>query len=107
MTFSWHGKGRKGHSPKQICLIKVKINQTGPMHYVEVVEIGILKCPTLTTYFSVVFHPGCPKLGVELCQLPKNIEKEKRGKFEQEKEGKNAKNVKGVFAKVNIGHLSC
>ena len=32
-----------------------------PLHYANVAEISILKCPTLTNYFSVVFHPGCPK----------------------------------------------
>ena len=73
------------------------------MHYAEVVEIRILKCPTLTNYFSVVFHPGCPKFCVELRKLPKNLEKAKKEIFEEEKEGKNAKNMKGVFAKVKTG----
>ena len=74
-----------------------------PMHYAKVVEIRILKCPTLTTYFSVVFHPGCPKFCVELCELPMNIEKEKKEKFGEEKEETNAKNMKGVFAKLTTG----
>ena len=74
-----------------------------PMHYAEVVEIRILKCPTLTNYFSLVFHPGCPKFCVELCELPKNLEKEKKIEFGEEKEQKNAKNMKGVFAKVTTG----
>ena len=74
-----------------------------PMHYAEVVEIRILKCPTLTNCFSVVFHPGCPKFCVELRKLPKNLEKAKKEIFEEEKEGKSAKNVKGVFAKVKTG----
>ena len=65
------------------------------MHYAEVVEIRILKCPTLTNYFSAVFHPGCPKFCVELCELPMNIEKEKKEKFGEEKEAKQAKNMKG------------
>ena len=73
------------------------------MHYAEVVEIRILKCPTLTNYFSVVFHRGCPKFSVELRKLPKNLEKAKKEIFEEEKEGKNAKNMKGVFAKVKTG----
>ena len=47
------------------------------LHYAEVVEIRILKCPTLTNYFSVAFHPRCPKFCVELCKLPMNIEQEK------------------------------
>ena len=50
------------------------------MHYAEVVEIRILKCPTLTNYFSVVFHPGRPKFCVELRKLPENLEKAKKGK---------------------------
>ena len=52
------------------------------MHYAEVVEIRISKCPTLTSFFSVVFHPGCPKFCVELNGLAMNIEEEKnwRGK---------------------------
>ena len=58
------------------------------MHYAEVVEIRILKCPTLTNYFSVVFHPGCPKFCVELHKLPKNLEKAKKEIFEEEKEEK-------------------
>ena len=73
------------------------------MHYAEVVEIRILKCPTLTNYFSVVFHPGCPKFCVELLKLPKNLEKQKNKKKKGEKEGENAKNMKGVFAKVKTG----
>ena len=43
------------------------------LHYAEVAEIRILKCPTLTNYFPVVFHPGC----IELCELPKILEKKK------------------------------
>ena len=73
------------------------------MHYAEVVEIRILKCPTLTNYFSVVFHPGCPKFCVELLKLPKNLEKAKKEKLEEEKKGGNAKNMKGVFAKIKTG----
>ena len=69
------------------------------LHYAEVVEIRISKCPTLTNHFSVVFHPGCPKFSVELLKLPKNLEKAKQEK----KEGENAKNMKGVFAKVKTG----
>ena len=54
--------------------------------------------------FSVVFCPGCPKFCVELRKLPKNQEKsKKREKCEEEKEGGNAKNMKGVFAKVKTG----
>ena len=66
-------------------------------------EIRILKCPTLTNSFSVVFRPGCPKFCVELRKLPKNLEKSKKEKCEEEKEGENAKNMKGMFAKVNAG----
>ena len=66
-------------------------------------EIRILKCPTLTNHFSVVYHPGCPKFCVGLRKLPKNLEKAKKEIFEEEKEGKSAKNVKGVFAKVKTG----
>ena len=73
------------------------------MHYAEVVEIRILKCPTLTNYFSVVFRPGCPKFCVELRKLPENLKKAKKEKNEEEKEGENAKNMKGVFAKVKTG----
>ena len=73
------------------------------LHYAKVVDIRILKCPTLTNCFSVVFRPGCPKLCVELRRLPKNLEKAKKEKLEEEKEGKNAKNMKGVFAKVTTG----
>ena len=61
------------------------------------------KCPTLTNCFSVVFRPGCPKFCVELCKLPKNLEKAKKEIFEEEKEGKCKKNMKGVFAKVKTG----
>ena len=75
------------------------------MHYADVAYIRILKCPTLTNHFSVVFHPGCPKFCVELCELPKNLEKEKKLKFGEEKEEKKAKNIKGVFAKVTTGLL--
>ena len=57
------------------------------MHYAEVVEIRILKCQTLTNYFSVVFHPGCQKICAELRQLHKNLEKAKKEIFEEEKEG--------------------
>ena len=60
-------------------------------------------CPTLTTNFSVVFHPGCPKLCEELYELPKNLEKRKKEKIGEENEEKKAKKVKGVFAKVKIG----
>ena len=45
------------------------------MHYAEVVEIRILKCPTLKIYISVVFHPRCQNFCKELCELLKNIEK--------------------------------
>ena len=73
------------------------------LHYAEVVEIRISKCPTLTNYFSVVFYPGSPKFCAELCELPRNIKKGKKEKFGEEKEEKNAKNMKGVFAKVKTG----
>ena len=73
------------------------------MHYAKVVEIRIVKCPTLTNYFSVVFRPGCPKFSVELRKLPKNLEKAIQEKFEEDKEGENAKNMKGVFANVETG----
>ena len=73
------------------------------LHYAEVVEIRILKCPTLTNCFSAVFRPGCPKFCVELRKPPKNLEKAKKEKHEEEKEGENAKNMKGVFAKVKTG----
>ena len=52
-------------------------------------EIRILKCPTLTNCFSVVFRPGCPKFCVELDKLPKNLEKAKKENLEEEKEGEN------------------
>ena len=55
------------------------------MQYAKVVDICILKCPTLTKYFSVVFHPGCPKFCVELCELPKDLEKEKEINSERNK----------------------
>ena len=74
-----------------------------PVHYAKVVDIRILKCPTLTNCFSVVFRPGRPKFCVELRKLPKNLEKSKKEKCEEEKEGENAKNMKGVFAKVKTG----
>ena len=45
---------------------------TSTVHYAKVAEIRILKCPTMTNYFPVVFHPGCPKICIELCELPKN-----------------------------------
>ena len=73
------------------------------MHYAKVVEICILKCPTLTNYFSVVFHPGCPKFCAELCKLPKNKEKKKKRKIRRGKREKNAKKIKGVFANVKTG----
>ena len=65
------------------------------MHYAKVVDIRILKCPTLTNCFSVVFRPGCPKFCVELRKLPKNLEKSKKEKCEEEKEGENAKKHEG------------
>ena len=65
--------------------------------------IRILKCRTLTNCFSVVFRPGCPKFCVELRKLPNNLEKAKKEKIEDKKEGKNAKNMKGGFAKVKTG----
>ena len=58
-------------------------------------EIRILKCPTLTNSFSVVFRPGCPKFCVELRKLPKNLEKAKKENIEEEKEGENAKKHEG------------
>ena len=73
------------------------------MLYAEVVEIRISKCPTLTSYFSVVYHPGCPKFCVELYELSKNIGKLKKLNSEKKKRRKNAKNMKGVFAKVTTG----
>ena len=66
------------------------------LHYAEVVEIRILKCPTLTNYFSVVFRPGCPKFCVDLRKLPKNLEKAKKEKSEEEKKGKMQKHEGGV-----------
>ena len=57
------------------------------MHYAEVVEIGISKCPTLTNYFSVVYHPGCPKLCVELYELSKYIGKLKKINSDKKKKG--------------------
>ena len=74
-----------------------------PLHYAKVADIRILKCPTLTNCFSAVFRPGCPKFCVELRKPPKNLEKAKKEKHEEEKEGENAKNMKGVFAKVKTG----
>ena len=65
------------------------------MHYAEVMEIRILKCSTLTNYFSVVFHPGCPKFCAELCELPKNIEKGKKRKIRRGKRGKKCKKHEG------------
>ena len=65
------------------------------MHYAKVVEIRILKCPTLTNYFSVVFHPGCPKFCVELCKLPKNKEKLKKIKIWRGKKGEKCKKHEG------------
>ena len=73
------------------------------MHYAEVVEIRISKCPTLTNYFSAVYHPGCPKFCVELYELSKNIGKLKKLNSDKKKRRKNAKNMKGVFAKVTTG----
>jgi len=73
------------------------------LHYAKVVEIRISKCPTLTNYFSVVYHPGCPKFCVELYELSKNIGKLKKLNSEKKKRRKNAKNMKGVFAKVTTG----
>ena len=89
--------------PLFVSLAPLKKLEVKTMHYAKVVKIRILKCPTLTNYFSVVFHPGCPKFCVGLRKLPKNLEKAIKEKFEGEKEGKNAKNVKGVFAKVKTG----
>ena len=51
----------------------------------------------------MVFHRGCPKFCVELSEPPKNLEKKERTKFGEEKEEKNAKNMKEVFTKVKIG----
>ena len=47
-------------------------------------DIRILKCPTLTNCFSVVFPPECPKFCVEFRKLPKNLEKAKKEKNEPE-----------------------
>ena len=79
------------------------MSHVDPLHYAEVVEIRILKCPTLTIFFSVVFRPGCLKFCIELRKLPKNLEKAKKEKLKEEKEGENPKNTKGVFAKVKTG----
>ena len=38
-----------------------------------------------------------------LYELSKNIEKEKKGNLQRNKREKNAKNMKGVFAKVKTG----
>ena len=52
----------------------------------------------------MVFNRGCPKFCVELSELPKNLEKDKKDKnFGEEKEEKNATNLMGVFAKINTG----
>ena len=64
--------------PLFVSLAPLKKLEVKTMHYAKVVKIRILKCPTLTNNFSVVFHPGCPKFYVELCKLPKNIEKRKQ-----------------------------
>ena len=71
-----------------------------PMHYAKVVDIHILRCPTLTNISSVVFHRGRKFVCVELCELLKNIEKEKNG---EEKEEKSAKSLDRVIAKVETG----
>ena len=62
------------------------------MHYAEVADIRILKCPTLTNYFFVVFHPGGPQFCEELYELPSNLEKKKKIK---EKLGEKSKKGKG------------
>ena len=85
------------------CFAPPVISILQPMHYAKVAKIRILKCPTLTSYFSVVYHPGCPKFCVELYELSKNIGKLKKLNSEKKKRRKNAKNMKGVFAKVTTG----
>ena len=65
------------------------------LHYAKVAEIRILKCPTLTSYFSVVFHLECTKFCIELCELPKNLEKEEEEKNWREKRGKKCKKHEG------------
>ena len=49
--------------------------------------------------------PSATKLEVfhTLHYSPRIWKKEKKGRFEEEKEEANAKNLKGVFAKVNSG----
>ena len=66
------------------------------MHYAKVVDICILKCPTLTNYFSVVYHPGCPKFCVELCGLRKNLEKGRKTHSERKKRKRMQKTEGGV-----------
>ena len=63
-----------------------------PLHYAEVADIRISKCPTLTNNFSAVFHPGCQHFCLELCDFPKNLERKKEEeRSERKKRGKNAK----------------
>ena len=57
------------------CTFCVETNLAKTLHYAKVAKICILKCPTLTNYFPVVSHPGCPKFCIELCELPKILEK--------------------------------
>ena len=85
------------------CFAPPVISILQPMHYAKVAKICILKCPTLTSYFSVVFHQECTKFCIELCELPKNLGKEEENKIGEKKEEKSAKNMKGVFAKVTTG----
>ena len=53
------------------------------------------KTQTLMNNFSVVFHRGCPKFCVELCEPPKNLKKDKKEKIVEEKEEKKVKKSEG------------
>ena len=96
ITFCHHSPSINSTSTKSSMKVR---NLTNAMHYAEVADICILKCPTLTNHFSIVFHSGCPKFSVELCKLPKNLEKNK--KIWRGKGRKMQKNLKGVFVKLN------
>ena len=64
------------------------MKQCETMQCAEVVEICILKCPTLANHFSVVVHPWCLKFCMELCELPKNLEKKKKKDLKRKKRKK-------------------
>ena len=79
-------------------------------HYITLITNNALCRSCGNSYFEVpnfdklfLCGPGCPKIFVELRKPPKNLEKAKKEKHEEEKEGGNAKNMKGVFAKVKTG----